>query len=86
MVTFTANRAGIVELLRAETTRAMLADRAQRVADAAHAMSVSGRSTYRIDSQIGENRARAAVITDSPAAMMAEALSHRLATAIDAAQ
>lgn len=86
MVTFKENRAGVVELLRAETTRAMLAERAQRVAEAAHAMSVSGRSTYRVDSQIGTNRARAAIITDTPAAMMAEAMSHRLATAIDAAQ
>lgn len=86
MATFEPNRDGIRELLRSNEIRMMLAERAHRVADTAASMSVSGRSTYRVDSEIGKKRARAAVLTDSPAAMMAEATMRRLAIAIDAAR
>lgn len=85
-VVFVKSAKGIGELLRSQDTLAMLESKATAVAEAAASLSVSGRSTYRTDSQVGKVRARAAVITDSPAAMVAEMREHRLARAIDAAR
>lgn len=83
---FVPNRKGIAALLRTPEVAADLQARAERVADAAHALSVSGRSTYVVRSEIGPVRARSAVITASVAARVAEAKYHRLLSALDAAR
>lgn len=71
------NRAGIRELLRSPGVQADLAARARRIAAAAGPGHV-------VDVEVGPNRARAAVITDSVDAMVAEATRRSLTRAIDA--
>lgn len=79
---FVANPKGIRELLRSPQVAADLAVRAQRVAAAASDSSAK----YNVHSEIGRNRARAAVVTGNIEAMVVEAREHRLARAIDAAR
>lgn len=85
-VDFKPNMRGIGELLKLPAVEADLRRRAQNVKSNASGMSRSGESTYRVDSGIGRRRARAAVITDSVAADIAERRYHRLARAINAAR
>lgn len=79
MVTVRRISAGIRALLRSEAIRADLARRAEAVAAAAG----EGHIT---DSEIGRNRARAAVITATGKAMRNEAENRSLTRAIDAAR
>lgn len=71
------NRKGVRELLRSPEVLADLERRAHRIANAAG-------PGHRVESQVGANRARVAVITDTIEAMVAEATDRRLTQAIDA--
>lgn len=71
------NRRNIRDLLRSESVRADLERRAENIARAAG-------PGHKVDSQVGRNRARAAVITTSAEAMAAEARDRNLTRAIDA--
>lgn len=71
------NRKNVRELLRSEGVRDDLVRRARNIAEAAGPGHV-------VDSQIGRNRARAAVITGTFEAMHAEARDRNLTRAIDA--
>lgn len=71
------NRKNVRELLRSEAVRRDLERRAQNIAAAAGPGHI-------VDSQIGRNRARAAVITATFDAMRAEARDRNLTRAIDA--
>lgn len=71
------NKRNIRAILRSETVRAELVRRAENIAAAAGPGHV-------VDSQIGRNRARAAVITTTAQAMAAEARDRNLTRAIDA--
>lgn len=71
------NRRNIRQLLRSEAVRADLKRRADNIARAAG-------PGHTVDSEIGRNRARAAVITTSFQAMHAEARNRNLTRAIDA--
>lgn len=73
------NRRGVRELLRSDRVLRELQRRARLVAAAAG-------DGHRIDSQVGKNRARAAVITDTTAARKAEAKNRNLTRAMDAAR
>ena len=85
-VEYVRNRKGERDLLKLPGVAADLKRRATKVDAAATGMSRSGESTYEVRSEIGRVRARAAVITDSPAAAVAEARWHRLARALGAAR
>lgn len=76
-VTVILNRKGIRDLLRSEQVRADLVRRAHNIAAAAG-------DGHTVDSQIGRNRARAAVITTSIPAMIREARDRNLTRALDA--
>lgn len=65
------------QLLRSPETLDELERRAENIAAAAG-------PDHRVESQIGPNRGRAAVITDSFEAILAEATSRTLTRAIDA--
>lgn len=65
------------ELLKSEEVRADLDRRAQQIAAAAG-------PGHRVESEVGRNRARAAVITDTFEARFAEATSRNLSAAVDA--
>jgi hypothetical protein len=71
------NRRNIRALLKSEAVRADLERRAENIAAAAGPGHI-------VDSQIGRNRARAAVITSTAEAMRAEATDRNLTRAIDA--
>jgi hypothetical protein len=71
------NRRNIRALLKSEAVRADLERRAENIAAAAGPGHI-------VDSQIGRNRARAAVITATAEAMRAEATDRNLTRAIDA--
>lgn len=71
------NRKNVRELLRSEGVLNDLVRRAENIAAAAG-------PGHKVDSQIGRNRARAAVITTSIEAMLAEARDRNLTRAIDA--
>jgi hypothetical protein len=71
------NRRNVAALLKDERVRADLEGRAKRIA----AQAGPGMS---YDSIIGRNRARATVWTDTPEAMVNEARSGSLSSAIDA--
>lgn len=71
------NRKGIKDLLRSEGTRHDLKKRADRIAAQAGPGLVA-------HSEIGPNRARAEVVTDTMEARYAEATSRALTRAIDA--
>lgn len=73
------NSKGVRELLRSQEVLADLEERADRVAAAAG-------PGHRVEAEIGPNRARAAVITDTPEAMVAEATNRTLTRAVDAAR
>lgn len=79
---FVPNRRGITELLRSPTVAADLKARAERIAQAARGDDED--LAYHVHSEIGRNRARAAVVTASVEAHIIEAREHRLARAIDA--
>jgi hypothetical protein len=71
------NRAGVKALLRSAEVQADLRRRGQAIASAAGA-------GHRVESQVGPNRARVAVITETPEAMVAEATERKLSRAVDA--
>lgn len=71
------NRRGVRELLRSPEIQGDLARRAHNIANAAGL-------GHEVDTQVGPNRARAAVFTDSIDAMLAEATTRDLTRAIDA--
>lgn len=71
------NRKGVRDLLRSPQVKADLERRAKAIAAAAG-------PGHAVDSETGRNRARAAVFTDDPAAMAAEAKNHQLLLSIDA--
>jgi hypothetical protein len=73
------NRSGMRQLL---TSPGIAADVRRR----AEAVAANAGPGHRIDSQIGPNRARAAVITDSFEARRAEATSRNLTRALSAAR
>jgi len=82
-IIFQPNTKGIRELLRLPSVEADLRRRAEAVARAA---SGSDDLTYNVHSEIGKNRARAAVVTGDAKAAAVEARDHRLARSIDAAR
>jgi hypothetical protein len=71
------NRAGVKALLRSAEVQADLRRRGQAIASAAGV-------GHRVESQVGPNRARVAVITETPEAMVAEATERKLSRAVDA--
>lgn len=71
------NRAGIRQLLKLPEVQADLARRAQAIATAAG-------PGMEVNQQIGANRARASVRTETTAARLAEARDRTLTRAIDA--
>lgn len=71
------NRAGVKALLRSGEVLADLDRRAEQIAAAAG-------PGHRVESQIGPNRARAAVITDTTEARRAEATDRTLSRALGA--
>lgn len=71
------NRKGVRTLLRSPAVLADLEGRARRIAAAAGPGHV-------VDSSVGRNRARAAVITATAEAMLSEAKHRTLTRAIDA--
>lgn len=77
------NRTAVRTLLRSSEMRAELERRARRIAAAADA-NAGTPGGHRVDSDIGKNRARAAVITATPKAMHQEATKRSLTRAIDA--
>lgn len=72
------NSAGVRELLTSAEAQADLVDRARRIAAAA------GEGNEAKDDGPGPNRARAVVVTATPAARVAEARDRALTRAIDA--
>ena len=73
------NYRGIFELLRSDEVQAELVRRARRVAAAAG-------PGQRVESEVGKRRARAAVITDTAEARVAESKSRNLTRAFGAAR
>lgn len=71
------NRKGVRDLLRSPEVLADLERRGNRIASAAGA-------GHRLDSETGPHRARVAIVTDTPEAMIAEATARTLTRAIDA--
>ena len=71
------NRKAVRDLLRSEEVRADLARRAEQIAAAAG-------DGHRVESGVGRNRARAAVVTDTADARRREATDRSLTAAIDA--
>jgi hypothetical protein len=71
------NRAGVRELLRSDEMEAELLRRANNIANAAG-------PGHRVESRKRTNRARAAVITDTADARLAQATSNTLGSALDA--
>jgi hypothetical protein len=71
------NRNGIRDLLRSDEVLADLEERGQRIAAAAG-------DGHRVESEVGQNRARVAVITDTIEARISEAKNRTLTRAIDA--
>lgn len=71
------NRKGIRDLLRSNEVKADLERRARNIASAAGPGHV-------VDSEVGPDRARASVRTDSIDAMVDEANNHNLTRAFDA--
>lgn len=71
------NREGVRELLRSPEVLADLTARAERIAARAGPGHV-------VESDVGDNRARAVVITSTVEAMVAEARDRNLTRAIDA--
>lgn len=71
------NRKGIRDLLRSDEIKAELERRA-------HAIAAAAGPGHTVDSQIGPHRARAAVVTDTVDAMLAESHHRNLTRAIDA--
>jgi len=67
----------VIDGLLKETSLPLLRDIAQDI-------EIAAGPGHRVDGQIGPNRARAAVITDSFEAKLAEATDHNLTRAIDA--
>lgn len=78
-VRIVVNRAGVREILRSQRVADELARRARRIAARA-----GGEADYRVDVEVGRNRARAAVITETPQAREAEAHHRTLTRALDA--
>lgn len=76
---FKVNRAGVRKLLRSEGVFRDLERRARAVAE------VAGPG-HRVDASVGRNRARAAVITDTPEARRAEGRDRNLTRALNAAR
>jgi hypothetical protein len=76
------NSDGVALLLNSPNVRADLERRANAIASAA--ISASGEPGFEVDSQVGENRARASVRTTEFGAMKAEARDRALTRAIDA--
>jgi len=70
-------RGAIPEILKSLEVQADLNRRANAIASTAG-------PGHRVDSQVGSTRARAAVITDTIAAMVAESRNRSLTSAIDA--
>lgn len=73
------NRRGVRDLLRSDEVLYDLERRANAVAAAAG-------PGHRVETTVGRNRARAAVITDDFAAAYSEATSRNLTAAVDAAR
>lgn len=71
------NKSAIAGILRSGEVRRDLERRAENIARAAG-------PGHRVDSEVGRNRARAAVITESFEAMRKEARNRNLTRAIDA--
>lgn len=80
-IVFKENPKGIRELLKSPSVAADLKRRAEAVAAAAGGDGLE----YHVHSEIGKNRARAAVVTGNARTAAVEARDHRLARAIDAA-
>lgn len=76
-VRIVVNRKGIRELLRSTEVQRDLQRRAESIAAAAG-------PGHAVETEVGPNRARAAVVTDSIDAMVAEATSRNLTRALDA--
>lgn len=77
MTTIKLNRRGMRELLRSQSVLADLERRAKDISDAAG-------PGHRVEAQVGRNRARAAVITDTVDAKLGEAKRRTLTRAVDA--
>jgi len=71
--------AAVVQLLKSPEMQGVLAERAQTIADAAG-------PGHRVETEVGPNRARAAVITDTFEAILDESRNKTLSRAIDAAR
>lgn len=71
------NRRAVRDLLRSREVRKDLEKRGERIADAAG-------PGHRVESEIGPNRVRAAVITDTSEAVISEATDRTLTRALDA--
>jgi hypothetical protein len=73
------NKAGVRDMLRSPEMQAVLEERGGRIADAAG-------DGHRVEVEVGPNRARAAVITDTFEAVVSESKDKTLTRAIDAAR
>lgn len=71
------NPAGIRQILRGEPMLADVDRRAEQIASAAG-------PGHRVEAEVGKNRARAVVITDTDEAVRAEIRDHALTRALDA--
>lgn len=72
---------GFKQLLRSPEIKAVLADRAEEIAQAADI----DFADHHVHSEVGQNRARAAVVTATHQARLAEARNGNLTRAISAA-
>lgn len=79
MVKIVLNRRGIRDLLRSREVRKDLERRGKAIAAAAG-------PGHRVESEVGPNRVRVAVITDTLDAMRSEATDRTLTRALDAAR
>lgn len=77
------NRAGLREILRSPGVQRDLEQRARRIATAADA-AANDPGGHRVVTEVGPNRARAAVITGTPKSMYKEATQRTLTRSIDA--
>ena len=75
------NNAGVRELLKSQGVLDDLLERGIRVANAA-----GGLDDHQVDAEVGKNRARVAVITDTYEAKLNEARKRTLTRAVDAAR
>lgn len=85
MARFPLNNPNIRKILRSNETLHYLESKAQRVAQAAD-RAAHAPGGHKVVSEIGANRARAAVVTETPKAMFKEATVRSLTQALGAAR